>query len=92
MVRRMALVCVVRAREGQWTGTRWCGRRWPQTGGPGAMAWNPANDEKFKAERFPPFEGLASLVRVRPGLAFERQAIEQVSGRWDLVFSNAAIQ
>lgn len=56
------------------------------------MAWNPANYEKFKVERFPPFEGLASLVRVRPGLAFERQAIEQVSGRWDLVFSNAAIQ
>lgn len=28
----------------------------------------------------------------RPGLEFERQAIEDVSGRWDLVFSHAAIQ
>ncbi len=102
------------------------------------MPWNPENYEKFKAERFQPFEDLVGLVRarpglkvidlgcgtgeltrrladrlpesevlgidnspqmlekakahVRPGLAFERRAIEEVSGRWDLVFSNAAIQ
>lgn len=102
------------------------------------MAWNPENYERFKAERFQPFEDLAGLVtvrpglkvidlgcgtgeltrrladrlpesevlgidhspqmlqnakaHVRPGLAFARQAIEQVSGSWDLVFSNAAIQ
>jgi trans-aconitate 2-methyltransferase len=102
------------------------------------MPWNPENYEKFKAERFQPFEDLAALVRirpglkvidlgcgtgeltrrladrlpesevlgidnspqmlekakaqVRPGLAFERRGIEAVSGTWDLVFSNAAIQ
>ena len=32
-------------------------------------------------------EGLA-----RPGLKFERQAIEDVAGEWDLIFSHAAIQ
>ncbi|MBV9960448.1 MAG: methyltransferase domain-containing protein [Acidobacteria bacterium] len=29
---------------------------------------------------------------VRPGLKFERRAIEDVAGEWDLVFSHAAIQ
>lgn len=31
-------------------------------------------------------------ARERPGLRFERRSIEQLSGEWDLIFSNAAIQ
>ena len=31
-------------------------------------------------------------VKERPGLRFERRSIEELSGEWDLVFSNAAIQ
>src|SRR5215813_2947685 len=30
--------------------------------------------------------------QARPGLRFEQQAIEQVTGEWNLVFSHAAIQ
>jgi trans-aconitate 2-methyltransferase len=102
------------------------------------MPWNPDDYNKFKAERYAPFDDLVRLVKVRPGLkvidlgsgtgeltrwladllpgsdvlgidsspdmlgksaayvrpglAFRRQRIEDVAGRWDLIFSNAAIQ
>ncbi|MDZ4279134.1 MAG: methyltransferase domain-containing protein, partial [Dehalococcoidia bacterium] len=30
--------------------------------------------------------------QARPGLRFERRAIEEIAGEWDLIFSNAALQ
>jgi trans-aconitate 2-methyltransferase len=102
------------------------------------MPWNPDLYDKFKSERFAPFDDLLCLIHVsegmrvidlgcgtgeltsrlanhlpnsevvgidsseemlsraeglsRPGLRFEKQAIEDASGEWDLVFSHAAIQ
>lgn len=102
------------------------------------MPWNPDQYEKFKAERFAPFEDLLSQIIVRDEmnvidlgcgsgelttrvadhlprsqvlgvdssdemlaragkfardkLTFERRAIEEVDGDWDLVFSHAAVQ
>lgn len=102
------------------------------------MPWNPDLYEKFKKERFAPFDDLLRLIDARegirlidlgcgtgeltnrlanvlpgsevvgvdsseemlaraislsrPGLSFKKQAIEDVSGEWDLVFSHAAIQ
>lgn len=105
---------------------------------PHLMPWNPDLYNKFRSERFAPFDDLLRLVHVREGmrvidlgcgtgeltsrlayhlphsevvgidsskemlssagslsrsgLSFERQAIEDASGEWDLVFSHAAIQ
>lgn len=102
------------------------------------MPWNPSLYDKFKKERFAPFDDLLRLIDARegmsvidlgcgtgeltsrlasllphsdvtgidsseemlsramglsrPGLSFRKQAIEDVSGEWDLVFSHAAIQ
>jgi trans-aconitate 2-methyltransferase len=102
------------------------------------MAWNPDKYERFKKERYAPFDDLLSLVRVRPGmqavdlgcgtgeltrrladalpdscvvgidssaemlakaeafaqpgLEFRPGRIEEATGQWDLVFSNAALQ
>lgn len=102
------------------------------------MPWNPDLYDKFKSERFAPFDDLLKLINVRKGmrvidlgcgtgeltsrlayhlpksevvgidsskemlsragslsrsgLSFEKRAIEDISGEWDLVFSHAAIQ
>jgi trans-aconitate 2-methyltransferase len=102
------------------------------------MPWDPGQYSKFQSERFAPFEDLASMITVRPGLRvvdlgcgtgeltarlgdllpgsdvvgsdssaemldraqklarpglrFERRAIEDLDGSWDLVFSHAALQ
>lgn len=102
------------------------------------MPWDPKRYERFKKERYAPFDDLLALVEVRPrlrvidlgcgtgeltrrladalpdsdvlgidasaqmlarcedfarpGLRFERCAIEDASGEWDLLFSNAALQ
>ena len=37
-------------------------------------------------------EEMLSRAKPRPGLRFEKQSIEEVSGSWDLVFSHAAVQ
>jgi trans-aconitate 2-methyltransferase len=102
------------------------------------MAWNPDCYHQFQSERFAPFEDLAALIKVRPGLSvidlgcgtgeltakladrlpesnvlgidnsaemlrraasqtrpglrFESASIEEISGRYNIVFSHAAIQ
>ncbi len=102
------------------------------------MPWDPERYERFRAERYAPFEDLLKLVNVRPGLRvvdlgsgtgeltsrlaehlpdsdvsgvdsskemleraapfgrtglrFDYGRIESLQGRWDLVFSHAAIQ
>ncbi len=102
------------------------------------MAWDPEKYERFRNERYAPFDDLLKLVRIRPcmqvidlgcgtgeltsrladampgsrvvgidssaemlakavplarpGLEFRQQRIEDVTGRYDLVCSNAALQ